>query len=101
MKHARFDFGDCAVKFGSGDLEIAMNKRRSLIEPDRARSNLGASYTFLENGDATLFGDTTMATLSNLETFVSQKFIDEAKEIANRKPMSLGDIFGGLFGATK
>lgn len=75
-----------------------MNKRRSLLEPDRARSSLGASYTFLENGEATLFGDSTLTTLENLETHVNQKFIDEAEKIANEPSLSVGRMIGAFLG---
>lgn len=84
-----YDFYDCAIRFGAGLLTIPMNAAKHVM-----KDNMGRSACVMEDGFASVFGDSSMASLEVVHVLVASEYVDEVR----KGPKKGRGFLGGLFG---
>lgn len=95
-KSAVFDFEGVAIRFGAASLLIPMNAGTYGLSSNQAMSELGIHYEELPGGIKSLFGQRTVVTLNDLEVWVEEKYVRQAREVRESQQNRMKGPLGWL-----
>lgn len=86
----QYDFYDYAVRLGAALLGVPMNPAKHTM-----KSDVGTSSCRLPNGETSVFGDSSLAKIDELQVWVAKRYVDDV----NAKQANPGKgFFAKLFG---
>lgn len=89
----QYDFYDYAVRLGAASLGVPMNPSKHTM-----KSDVGSSSCRLPNGETSVFGDTTLAKIDQLQVWVAKRYVDEVKAKEAKAKKKNKGFFGRIFG---